>query len=474
MRWQRFLLIAILCLPISAHAISGKGTTAATFLKIGVGARAVAMGEAYVAISDDVSAVNWNPSGLAQLKYPEVTAMHVFWFEDIFFDHIAWALPLPVGVAGVSLVYLNGGSLLRSDPGDTPDDPDRGSFSAADIGFTGGYGFAFNESMFLGANIVLFSETIDSQSSLGWAMDLGFMYKLPWEGLTLGAVLQNLGPATRVAEEYFRLPINFKVGLSYYLRSDILLSLDYNQLLEQEGEIALGVEYRFEEIIAIRAGYSYQGKIDNADLYSGFGTNAVSGISAGMGVYYENFRLDYAFVPYGFLGSAHRIALTYSFAPPKTTPTPQPTPTAKPTPQPTVAAPKVLKKKLEKRIQAIEKKIRVGQLASIQFKSGSKELTEESLVTLTELAEEIRQFPNLKVRIEGHTDSLGKAADNLLLSQERTEAVKAYLVTVQSLPAEQLIATGYGERNPITSNRTLSGRKKNRRVEFKVLDIVEK
>ena len=224
MRRVRFLIIAILYLPLSAHAISGKGTTAATFLKIGVGARAVAMGEAYAAVADDVSAVYWNPAGLAQLKYPEVTAMHVFWFDDIFFDHMSGALPLPVGVAGVSLVYLNGGTLLRSETGDTPDDPERGTFSAADIGFTGGYGFAYNEKMYLGANIVLFSEIIDAQAGFGWAMDIGFLYKFPWEGLTLGAVLQNLGPAIRVDEEYFRLPINFKVGLGYYLRSDILLA----------------------------------------------------------------------------------------------------------------------------------------------------------------------------------------------------------------------------------------------------------
>jgi len=467
------LVWALICLPPATAAISGKGTTAATFLKIGVGPRAVAMGESFVAIADDVSAVYWNPAGLAQLQYPEVTAMHVFWFGDIFFDHIAGALPLPFGVAAASLVYLNGGTLMRSEVGDTPDDPERGTFSTADVGFTGGYGFCFSEKMFLGANFLLFSESIDAQASFGWAMDLGFLYILPWSGMSLGAVVQNLGPASRVDEEYFRMPINFKLGLGYSPVSDILITLDYNQLLEQAGKIALGVEYIFEKILALRAGYIYQEKIDNAELYSGFGTNAIAGMSAGLGINYLNFSLDYAFVPYGFLGSTHRISMTYTFAEPVKTPTQSPTPTAAPTPVPTLA-PQIQKQQLQEKIREISRRIEIGQLESIRFASGRATLTPASRQTLNAIAAELAKFPDLTVRIEGHTDSLGPADDNLLLSQRRTEAVKAYLVEEHGLNPDRLIATGYGEIRPIASNATRQGRQKNRRVEFKVLDTFKK
>ncbi|MBN1596355.1 PorV/PorQ family protein [candidate division FCPU426 bacterium] len=314
---RRLTAIIAICLffPVPSFALSGKGTTAASFLKIGVGPRAVAMGEAYVAVANDVSALYWNPAGLARLSCPEITAMHVFWLENIFFDHLAGAMPLATGVAGASLVYLNSGDIIRSEEGDTPDDPERGRFSASDIGFTGGYSLAFGQNLFIGANILLFSETIDANASFGWACDLGFLYQMPWPGITLGAVIQNLGPATKVDEEYFRMPINFKIGLGWMARSDIQLTLDYNQLLEQNGKVAFGAEYFYEQTLALRAGYVYQGKIDNAELYSGYGTNAIAGVTAGMGVKYQNFSLDYAFVPYGFLGTTHRIAVSYQFAP---------------------------------------------------------------------------------------------------------------------------------------------------------------
>lgn len=305
------IMVFIVGLPGAGWAISGKGTTAATFLKIGVGPRAVAMGEAFAAVADDSSAVHWNPAGLAQLDTPQITAMHVFWFQDMFYDHLSGALPLPAGVGGLSLVYLNLGELSRSDASDQPEDPSRGQFTAADLGFTAAYGFDFSAAMRLGAGLKVFSETIDSQSSLGWGLDLAFLYQLPWPGATFAAVMQNLGPATSVADDYFRLPLNFKVGFAYRPLAKLLLALDYNQLLEQYGKISLGAEYWFEDRLALRLGYQYQEKTDPSELYSELGSSGVAGLTAGLGVKYLNFRLDYAFVPYGLLGSTHRVAVTY-------------------------------------------------------------------------------------------------------------------------------------------------------------------
>jgi len=280
-----------------------------------------------VAVADDASAVFWNPAGLAALTSPELTAMHVFWLEDVFFDHLGAAFPFASGTAGCSLVYLNHGILLRSEAGDTPDSPGRGIFSAADFSFTGAYGVHVSEAMSLGAGLKFFTESIDSRDSTGFAFDLSFLYRLPWPGLTLGVNIQNLGPATRVVDQYFRLPINFKIGAAYRPLPSLLLALDYNQLLEQNGKIALGVEYVYD-LLSLRAGYRYQGAIDNSEYYEGFGSNALSGVSAGLGVRYLDFRLDYAFVPYGFLGSTHRIAITYA-----------PPPAAQPAPAATVPAP---------------------------------------------------------------------------------------------------------------------------------------
>ncbi|MEW6517069.1 MAG: PorV/PorQ family protein [candidate division FCPU426 bacterium] len=462
-----FIAVLVGCLPLSALAISGKGTTAATFLKISVGPRAVAMGEAYAGLADDATALYWNPAGLAQITTPEATAMHVFWLEDIFFDHVALALPWLNGTIGGSLVYLNAGDLVRSDIGDTPDDPGRGTFSAADFGFTAGYGLRFSEHLHLGANVLMFSETIDAQANLGWAVDAGFLYFLPWPGLRLGGVVQHLGPATSLREEYYRLPINFKLGAAYLPLKEVALTLDYNQLLEQPGKIALGAEYLFAGTLALRAGYMYQEKIDPSELYANFGSQAAAGVTAGLGLRYAPFRLDYAFVPYGFFGTTHRISMTYQFAAASPAPTPTAQPTAVPTPVPT---PVPQRQALEERIEAISRRIELGQLVNIQFKSGSTILTPESLGTLDEIAAEAASFPDLRIRIEGHTDAQGSAKTNLRLSQSRVQAVQAYLVDHHRLLAEQFIPVGYGESRPIADNATAEGRRRNRRVEFKVVE----
>ncbi len=333
MRRRLALLLILLAWPSGALALSGSGTTAATFLKIAVGPRAAAMGEAYAAAAEDATAVYWNPAGLSRLAGPEYTAMHVFWLQDIAFEHLGAALPLASGVLGASLTYLNNGTLLRSETGDQPGSPDRGTFSSADWSFAGAYGLEVDRSLSLGGGVKLFSENIDSQASFGWALDLAFRYRLPWDGWNLGGVVQNLGPATRVQEAYARLPINFKLGLAYAPAANVLVTLDYNQLLEQDPRISLGAEYVFEEILALRAGYRYQSAVDNMEYYEGFGSSALSGLSAGLGLRYEDFRVDYAFVPYGFLGSTHRIGLTYAPEPAiqaETTKSPAPAPTPAP------------------------------------------------------------------------------------------------------------------------------------------------
>lgn len=314
MHWKRYALATIggALTAVNAWAVSGSGTTAASFLKIGVGPRAVSLAEAFSAVADDPSALYWNPSGLAQLKRPEVMAMHVFWLGDVFFDYLAGTVPVtPAGTLGASLVYVGGGAFDRRETGDGPGSPDRGQFSAADAAGTVGYGVAYSKALDLGAALKFFSESVDARASLGWALDLGALYQTPWDGLRMGGGVQNLGPAVRLDEEYFRLPINLRLGFAYTHFEHWLLTLEYNQQLEQAGKLALGVEYRFEETLALRLGYHYQGQVDENNLYEGYGQTGVAGLSAGVGIHYREFQVEYAFVPYGLLGATHRLALTY-------------------------------------------------------------------------------------------------------------------------------------------------------------------
>jgi outer membrane protein OmpA-like peptidoglycan-associated protein len=101
----------------------------------------------------------------------------------------------------------------------------------------------------------------------------------------------------------------------------------------------------------------------------------------------------------------------------------------------------------------------------ILFEFGKSSLTDEAKTTLNEVARFLNHFPNSKVQIEGHTDSIGSAAYNQKLSEERAEVVKEHLekLTQQGIRFQ---TKGWGETKPIASNDTVEGRQKNRRVEI--------
>ncbi len=126
-------------------------------------------------------------------------------------------------------------------------------------------------------------------------------------------------------------------------------------------------------------------------------------------------------------------------------------------------------KTLQKSMEKIEQKINTGVLKVIQFKSGSAELLAKSKVTLDIVAEEFKKFPDLRILIEGHTDSNGLSDDNQVLSQLRVERVKTYLVEDHGLNPNNFEAIGFGETRPLADNSTARGRQVNRRVEFTIL-----
>lgn len=117
--------------------------------------------------------------------------------------------------------------------------------------------------------------------------------------------------------------------------------------------------------------------------------------------------------------------------------------------------------------EEVKEKIRLA-AKGIFFESGKDVLKSESFENLNVLAEILREYKEAKVIIEGHTDSQGDDADNLVLSQSRTESVKKYL-TSQGIDESRMSAIGYGESKPVADNATAKGRAFNRRVDFKLV-----
>lgn len=104
-------------------------------------------------------------------------------------------------------------------------------------------------------------------------------------------------------------------------------------------------------------------------------------------------------------------------------------------------------------------------LRGVNFKSGSAELTYESFAALDVIAEQLNEYPDVRIEIRGYTDNVGKRAENIRLSQMRAESIKTYLVQ-KGIAMSRIIAMGYGPDNPVASNRTAAGRAENRRTEM--------
>ena len=105
---------------------------------------------------------------------------------------------------------------------------------------------------------------------------------------------------------------------------------------------------------------------------------------------------------------------------------------------------------------------------SVYFATNSDQIAPKYYTELNKLGEALTQV-QATVEVAGYTDSLGSDQLNQLLSQRRAQSVKQYLEQHFSLPAERLVAKGYGKNRPRATNDTESGRRQNRRIEVALL-----
>ncbi len=117
-----------------------------------------------------------------------------------------------------------------------------------------------------------------------------------------------------------------------------------------------------------------------------------------------------------------------------------------------------MKKEVQEKIISIAK--------AVYFNTGSDVLKSSSKRKLNELVKILKDYPEMNMIIEGHTDSRGDDAKNMDLSQRRAESVKNYLIK-KGISASRLTSAGYGETMPVADNKTAAGRKLNRRVELR-------
>ena len=317
----RKVLLSIACvlfaIALTSPAVFSQakvGTTGAQFLELGVSSRAMAMGEAYTAVVDDISAVYYNPAALTSLYGREATFTYVSMPADVGFGFAAIGLPLESigGVIGIAAYSLSSGDIIETTYGSGVISPTiRGTgrtFKWEDVALSFSYGRYLTDRFSIGFTVKFLQETAAIFTSNGWAADVGTLYDTGFRGFKIGMVITNFGGDMRFERVDYPLPINFKFGASI----NVVEKVDHFVTFAAEGwhpsdnleKYNAGLEYTFKDMVALRAGGRFNYDID--------------GLTAGGGLRLpfnedQEIRIDYAYQDFGILTEVHRFTLSFAF-----------------------------------------------------------------------------------------------------------------------------------------------------------------
>jgi opacity protein-like surface antigen len=310
------------------------GTTSAQILKINVGPRAIGMGGAFTSIADDITSVYWNPSGTANIQSNEVYFNHSNLYMDISNDFAAISTNVSgFGSIGAFVSVLSVDEMLVrtvEQPEGTGEFFDYGSIV---VGLN--YSRFLTENFSIGFNAKYINESIWNMSATGFAIDVGTLYKIPvLNELRIAASVSNFGTKMQLAGrdvteivpagagggnfvnsnlelDKFDLPLLFRFGISADVikegTSRLTAAVDAIHPNDHTEYINSGLEYAWNEIIFIRAGYN-----------SLFEKDSEKGLTFGFGLNYRivdmiKVKLDYAYQDFGRLTEVHYFSLGVNF-----------------------------------------------------------------------------------------------------------------------------------------------------------------
>ncbi|HEX9653571.1 MAG TPA: PorV/PorQ family protein, partial [bacterium] len=316
-------VMVLLLMTFAASNVFAVSEAAVLFLLISPNARAGGMGEAFAGIADDVSAVYWNPAGLAFQQGKQFSSMYSKWlpqfnFSDLYFLFGAYRQSIEgLGTVALNVTYINLGEQTQTDEQGNV----LGTFNSNDFALTLSYGTLLSENLGVGVNVRYIRSNLSSVGAgtekgdgraNAFAVDLGLLKKnLLINRLNFGMNVSNVGPRITYvdASQASPLPTNFRLGLAYraidqeYNR--LTFAFDVNKLLvnvHSDGTsdsviksfvtawgndnyiLNAGAEYWYANLIALRAGYNY----DDA--------GSANYLTFGAGLRYAIYQFDFGYI----------------------------------------------------------------------------------------------------------------------------------------------------------------------------------
>lgn len=328
----------LLSVPMISHAqlITKAGTTAAQFLKIDVGGRAIGMGGAFVAAANDATSLYWNAAGIAGVERKEIHVMHANWLADTNFDFAGVVLPLGAfGTLGASVTSLSMPEMEVRTVFYPEGTGER--FTAGDLAAGLSYARMLTDRFAIGFTAKYVRQHIWDMSASSVALDFGTRFTTDFHGMILGMSISNFGNKmrfegknTRVFYDFsdaeygdndklpaylqtdkWSLPLLFRVGVAMPVLNNeanrLMVAADATHPNDDTENLNLGVEYAFRKWIFLRAGYKALGSRDSEEgltLGAGF-DSAIFGAT--------RLRVDYAWADWGRLSSVNRFSFALGF-----------------------------------------------------------------------------------------------------------------------------------------------------------------
>lgn len=305
-------------------------TAGGQFLKVPIGARGMGMGGAYGSVANDLSALYWNPAGIADIKTVATEISYMQWFATYSHSFAAASFPLNQDyVVAVNATSFSSGDIQIT----TIENPEgtTAKYTVSDLALGVTFSGYLTDQFSFGITAKYINNSIYNLSSTGLAFDIGTMYNTGIYGIKIGFSIHNLGGETSYAGQSLRTikktieqlnaapvdmsmiaypysyPLIFRASLSSELYKEddhkVIGAVDFNTFSDVPEQFSLGAEYSYADFVALRAGYQ-----TSQDQF---------GFAAGIGIKYEvggvDGRFDYAINPTKTLGLVNRFTIGIRF-----------------------------------------------------------------------------------------------------------------------------------------------------------------
>lgn len=291
------------------------GTSSLQFLKIGVGGRATGMGESFVAVANDITALYWNPAGLMQFKENGVHFSHSEWLVDLKHEFFGGVYRFGNNAAGISITSLHTAAMEKTTEFQPTGTGEYFKYGDLGVGLT--FARKLTDQFSFGISVRYVEETLAELKMRGVMFDLGTYY---WTGLynsRFAVTISNFGPQVKPSGsvnllggrtlsqfQSFPPPTIFRIGIAVdpidSKTNKLTTSLQLNHPNDNAENINIGAEYAYKDFFFLRGGYKF-----NVDT-----ENFSAGVGFKLPLYVTQTSVDYSIVNFKDLGFTHRISLS--------------------------------------------------------------------------------------------------------------------------------------------------------------------